>query len=64
VLVLLNLTATLGLLGREKEARVAAANVLKVNPKFSLENLAKTAPYKNKADAERLIGALRKAGLK
>jgi adenylate cyclase len=50
-------------LGRETEAAAAAKEVLRINPKFSLESYAKTLPYKNKADVERYIAALRKAGL-
>jgi len=51
-------------LGREEEARAAAAEVLRLDPKFSVEYFVKTLPLKNKADTERLIDALRKAGLK
>ena len=50
--------------GQEQEARAAAAEVLKINPKFSLEQYAKTLYFKNQADKERTIEALRKAGLK
>jgi TolB-like protein/Tfp pilus assembly protein PilF len=50
-------------LGRETEAAAAAKEVLRINPKFSLESYAKTLPYKNTADIERYIAALRKAGL-
>jgi adenylate cyclase len=50
--------------GREEEARAQAEEVLKINPKFSLEKLAKRLPYKNPADRERAVEALRKAGLK
>jgi adenylate cyclase len=50
--------------GRDEEARVKAAEVLKINPKFSLEKYAKRCTYKNKTDCERLESALRKAGLK
>jgi len=57
------LAATYSLSGREEEARAEAAEVLKINPKFSLQYFAKTLPYKNKADIERYISALRKAGL-
>jgi adenylate cyclase len=57
------LAATYGLWGREEEARAAAAEVLRVEPKFSVEYV-KTLPFKNKADKELLIEALRKAGLK
>jgi adenylate cyclase len=50
-------------MGHEQEARAEAAEVLRINPKFSLEYIKKTTPYKNRADLERLIEAGRKAGL-
>jgi adenylate cyclase len=50
--------------GRDEEARVEAAEVLRINPIFSIENFAKSLTYKNQEDAERTISALRKAGLK
>ena len=46
------------------EARAAASDVLKVSPNFSVENFAKSLPYKNEADTEFMADALRKAGLK
>jgi tetratricopeptide (TPR) repeat protein len=58
------LAATYIYLGREDEARAEAAEVLRINPKFSLERYAKRIPLKNKAALERQIDALRKAGLK
>ena len=58
------LTASYSLLGREVEAHAEAEEVLRVNPKFSLKHIAKTWPYKNKADVMFVIDALRKAGLK
>jgi adenylate cyclase len=60
----LRLAAAYSLLGREDEAHAEAAEVLRINPKLSLEHLSKTIPYKNQADTEYLINALRKAGLK
>jgi adenylate cyclase len=57
------LAASYSSLGRETEAAAAADEVLRINPKFSLESYAKTLPYKNKADVERYVAALRKAGL-
>jgi adenylate cyclase len=57
------LAASYSSLGRETEAAAAAKEVLRINPKFSLESYAKTLPYKNKADIERYVAALRKAGL-
>jgi adenylate cyclase len=58
------LTEIYSLAGRDEEARVQAAEVLRVNPKFSLEELEKRLKHKNQEDKERYIGALRKAGLK
>ncbi len=58
------LAATYSLMGREKEAQDEAAEVLRIDPKFSLENHAKALLFKNQADLDRHIGALRKAGLK
>jgi adenylate cyclase len=52
------------LAGREAEAGAAATEVLKINPKFSLERYAKNLPYSDRSFADRTIDALRKAGLK
>jgi adenylate cyclase len=51
-------------LGREGEAHAGAAEVLKIDPEFSLERYAKALPFKNKADTDRWISSFRKAGLK
>ncbi len=48
---------------RVEEARAAAAAVLRINPKVSLDWLAKMLPWKNKAEVDRWISDLRKAGL-
>jgi adenylate cyclase len=58
------LAACYSSLDRHAEAAAAADEVRRINPKFNLESYAKTLPYKNKADIERYIAALRKAGLK
>jgi TolB-like protein/Tfp pilus assembly protein PilF len=50
-------------LGREEEARAAAAEILRVNPKFSLERYARTLPF-TKPVADRIVEDLRRAGLK
>jgi hypothetical protein len=47
-----------------EEAHAEAAEVLKIDPEFSLEHWAKRYPLKKKADTDRYVGALRKAGLK
>ena len=49
--------------GREDEARTEVTEALKINPKFSLKYFAKSLMYKNKADKEFVLNALRKAGL-
>jgi adenylate cyclase len=59
-----HLAASYGSLGREEDARAEAAEVLRIDSNFSSEHFAKKLPYKKKADTERLINGLRKAGLK
>ena len=58
------LAANYSKLGREEEARAAVADVVRIQPKFSLDRYTKTLPVKNQADKEQVIDALRKAGLK
>ena len=58
------LAATYILLGREEKASSAAAEVLRLHPKFSIERYAKGVPFKEQSETERLINALRKAGLR
>lgn len=57
------LAACYGSMGRDAEATAAAKEVLRINPKFTITSYAKTLPYKDKADIEREVAALRKAGL-
>ncbi len=59
-----NLAATYSLMGREKEAHAEAAEILRINPKFSLDNYAKGLPYKDQSETDKIANALRKAGLK
>jgi len=59
------LAATYVMMGREQEARVEAAEVLRINPKFSLENYARNnLPFKDQSERDKVINALSKAGLK
>jgi adenylate cyclase len=58
------LTVVYSLSGRDEEARIQAAEVLRIQPKFSLEKQKKKSTYKKETDREKLFGALRKAGLK
>jgi len=60
----MGLAAAYTYLGREEKARAAAAELLRINPTFSLDHYAKILPFKNKDDKEHLINAMRKAGLK
>jgi len=60
----IGLAASYVYLGREEEAHTEAAEVLEIDPKFSLERYAKTLPFKNSADTDHYVDALRKAGLK
>jgi tetratricopeptide (TPR) repeat protein len=56
--------ATYILMGRKEEASDAAAEVLKRSPNFSIEHFVKGLPFKKQSENERLINALRQAGLK
>jgi len=58
-----NLAACYAELGREGEARAEVAEILRLTPNWSLE-VVRQLPYKNPADLEHLVTALRKAGLK
>ncbi len=51
-------------LGRQAEAEAEAAEVLRINPNFSLEVFKQNIPIKDQALLERTITAARKAGLK
>jgi hypothetical protein len=50
--------------GREEKAQAAVAEILRIDPNFSLERLAGANPIKNLAKKERFISSLRKAGQK
>jgi adenylate cyclase len=60
----LTLTAVYSELGKETEARAEAAEVLRLNPKFSLEVHRQRVPIKDSSVLERHLTALRKARLK
>jgi len=53
-------------LGQEEKVRTHAAEVLRLNPRFSLKRIRRvlTYGYKDPAHLERRVNALRKAGLK
>ncbi len=58
------LVATYSMMGREKEARAEAAEVLRLNPKFTMDDYVKALPYKDQSVVDRYVDACRKAGLK
>jgi adenylate cyclase len=58
------LTATYSMMGKDKEARAQAEEVLRLNPKFSCDLWAKTLAYKDQSVTDHFVDALRKAGLK
>jgi hypothetical protein len=49
--------------GRDMEARVQAEEVLRIDPKFSVERYAKSLTFMNQAYRDISLAALRKAGL-
>jgi tetratricopeptide (TPR) repeat protein len=60
----LNLAVIYDALGREAKAQAEVAEMLQINPKFSLDGLQQRLLFKDPAENERVLTALRKAGLK
>jgi adenylate cyclase len=58
------LAATYASMGREKEARAEAAEVLRIDPTFSVDSMARRLPYKDQKAIDDSVSAWRKAGLK
>jgi len=50
-------------LGRTKEARDEWAEVLRINPDYSLEHRRRVLPFKNPDDFDKIMNGLRKAGV-
>ena len=59
----ISLAAAYGLLGRVEDARMAAKEVVRLNPNFSVNYWAKHLPYKKEADKQRFATGLLRAGL-
>ena len=59
----IGLTSCLAEVGRLDEARSEAAEVLRINPSFTLTKYAKSLTYKDPSHAERSLNTLREAGL-
>ena len=60
----IGMAVTLTYAGRMDEARAAAKECLRINPKFSAEKFGKVIPMKDPAVTTRIVEALKKAGLK
>ena len=60
----LNLATTYIWMGREKEARAEAAEVLRIDPKFSVDYYAKTLSYKDQSVNDRVVGFPAQGGAK
>jgi adenylate cyclase len=56
------LASIYSLTGHEEEASAEIAEVLRINPMFSLDRYSRLVPYKDQADVDRIVNALRKAG--
>jgi adenylate cyclase len=57
------LVSCYGHLGRAEDARKAWAELLNVNPHFSLQQRARVLPYKDPGDFHKIVEGLAKAGL-
>jgi adenylate cyclase len=60
----IGLAGTYSLMDREKEAHAEAAEVLRINPKFSVHQWAKLMPFKDQSETDKMVKAWHKAGLK
>jgi adenylate cyclase len=59
----LTLAASYSSLNRTEDTRKAVEEILRIHPGFSLEYHAKTVPFKNQEELDKIINSLRKAGL-
>jgi TolB-like protein/Tfp pilus assembly protein PilF len=57
------LAATYASMGREKEAHAEAAEVLRIDPTFSVESYGRRVPYKDQKVIDDIVSSMRKAGL-
>ena len=60
----MTLAACYAELGQLEEARAELAEALRLNPNYALESMRQRLLYKDPADLDRFLAALRKAGLK
>jgi adenylate cyclase len=57
------LASCYALLGKNDKAKAETAEVMRIDPNFSVANIKRQAPYRDPADTEHLIRSLRMAGL-
>ena len=62
LLALVPLTGAYVLAGRLEEAKATAKEVLRVNPRFSVDRYVRISPFKDESDKIKNTEALRKAG--
>jgi adenylate cyclase len=60
----LGLAASYSMMGRKEEAQAEAAEVLRLNPKFSVDSYAKRLTFRDQSVTDNFAEALHKAGLK
>ena len=58
------MTELYSLAGQDEAARSEAAEVLRINPNFSMDKWEKAVTSKNKEEKKQMMAALRRAGLK
>jgi adenylate cyclase len=58
------LTVVLSEQGRTEEAHAEAAEILRINPQYSLAAVRRNMPYQNPAVVDRVAAALEEAGLR
>ncbi len=59
----IGLAACYAEMGQDEDARAQGAEVLRINPKFTLAKYAESLTYRDPAQSEKTLQALRSAGL-
>jgi adenylate cyclase len=57
------MAACYSLLEQKEKARETVSEILRIDPNYSIEIMAKTIPFKQKIDLDNLLEAMRQAGL-
>ena len=59
----MGMAACYSMLEQNEKAHETVSEILRIDPNYSIEFMAKYFPYKQKIDLENLLEAMRKAGL-